>query len=374
MMRVAHVIKVTNIAGAETHLLTLLSGLRARQIDAQAMLLVEPSKPMDDYVDALSQRDIPIYRLKIRADLDPLLLSRLYTTLRLVRPHIVHTHLLHADLHATVAAKLAGVPLVVTSRHNDNAFRRREPFRSMNRTLWHTVDAGIAISGSIAQFAVTVEGAPPPKVQTIRYGLEYTPQPPPEREASRKAARHDLGVAGDAPVAGIVCRLVEQKGVSYGLRAFALTVTRFPDAQLVIVGDGPLRADLEAEATALGLAKNVRFLGWRGDVTRLMTAFDVLLLPSLWEGFGLVILEAMSRQLPVVACAVSAIPEIVVHGETGLLVPPREVDALADALITLFGDAPLRRYMGMLGEDRLESHFTARRMVDETVNFYRRLV
>jgi glycosyltransferase involved in cell wall biosynthesis len=374
MMRVAHVIKVTNIAGAETHLLTLLSGLRARQIDAQLILLVEPSKPMDDYVDVLAQREIPIYRLIIRADFDPTLVYRLRTTLRMIRPHIVHTHLLHADLHGVLAAKWAGVPVIVTSRHNDNAFRRREPLRSINRFLWRTVNAGIAISDSIAQFAVTVEGASPPKIQVIRYGLDYQTQTPAERESTRKAMRDELAIADNIPLTGIVCRLVAQKGVFFGLRAFAQVTYHFPTAQLVIVGDGPLRVDLEAEVTALGLVTNVRFLGWRSDVSRLMTAFDLLLMPSLWEGFGLVILEAMSRQLPVVASAVSAIPEIVTHGETGLLVPPRDVDALADALITLLGDSPLRRYMGMLAEDRLETHFTARRMVDETVKLYGKLV
>lgn len=375
MLRVAHVIKVTNIAGAETHLLMLLAGLRARQIDAQLLMLTEPSKPMDDYLQALTRRDIPVERLVIQSDADPTLLPRLRNRFRLMKPRIVHTHLFHADLYGTLAAKWACPrAAVVTSRHNDNDFRRREPYRSLNRWLWRRVDAGIAISESIARFVVEIEGAPPPKIQTIHYGLEYTPQTPAERQALRKLVRSELGVSDDAPVVGIVCRLVEQKGVSYGLRGFAQAVLQVPTARLLIAGDGPLRAELEAEANALGLDASARFLGWQHDAPRLMSAFDVLLLPSLWEGFGLVILEAMSRQVPVVASAVSAIPEIVVHGETGLLIPPRDVDALAAALVCLLGDAPLRRHMGMLAEDRLETRFTARRMIDQTVQLYRSLL
>src|SRR5690606_33724859 len=122
---------------------------------------------------------------------------------------------------------------------------------------------------------------------------------------------------------------------------------QIPNACLLIAGDGPLRTQLEAEAAALGLGDAVRFLGWRDDVAQLMHAFDLLLVPSIWEGFGLVILEAMTHQLPTVASAVSAIPEIVVDGETGLLVPPRDVDALAGALVSLFVDVPLRKHMGM---------------------------
>jgi glycosyltransferase involved in cell wall biosynthesis len=375
MLRVVHIIKATHIAGAETHLLMLLAGLRKRQIDAQLILLVEPSKPMDEYVQAVETRGIPVTRLVIAGDFDPTLLPRLRGTLRLMRPRTVHTHLFHADLYGTLAAKWLGRgTVVISSRHNDTAFRRRQPYRSLNRWLWRMTDAGVAISASIAHFAVEVEGAPQPKLQTIVYGLDAASQTPSERQAVRKHIREQLGIEADAPVAGIVCRLVEQKGVSFGLQAFAQVVTQIPNAQLLIAGDGPLRAQLEAEAAALGLGDTVRFLGWRDDVPQLMHAFDLLLVPSIWEGFGLVILEAMAHQIPTVASAVSAIPEIVVHGETGLLVPPRDVDALANALVSLLGDAPLCKHMGMLAEDRLESHFSAARMVDETIALYRKVI
>lgn len=375
MLCVAHVIKVTNVAGAETHLLTLLSGLRARQINPQLILLVERSNPMDSYVQAVEQHEIPVHRLIIPMDIDPTMPPRLRGLLRLMKPRIVHTHLFHADFYGALAAKWFphAVPLVST-RHNDNAFRRQQPYRSLNHWLWRRVDAGIAISESVARFAVEVEGAPQNKVQTVYYGLDYVPQLPDERQAMRKDMCEQLRLADDALVVGMACRLVEQKGVSYGLRAFAQIAERFPAARLVIAGDGPLRQALEAEADSLGIRDRVQFLGWRDDVSQLMCAFDVLLVPSLWEGFGLVILEAMSRQLPVVASAVSAIPEIVVDGETGLLVPPRDVDALAAALAQLLEDAPLRRHMGLLAEDRLESRFAARRMVDETIQLYRQLI
>lgn len=375
MLRVAHIIKVTTIAGAETHLLMLLAGLRKRQIDAQLILLVEPAKPMDAYVQAAEGRGIPVSRLVITGDLDPTLLPRLRSLLRLMKPRIVHTHLFHADLYGTLAARWYGRgTAIISSRHNDNAFRRRQLYRTLNRWLWRMTSAGIAISESIAHFVVEIEGAPPPKIQTIVYGLEAAAQAPAQRQAARVSMRQQLGINPDAPVAGIVCRLVEQKGVHYGLQAFAQVVQQIPAACLLIAGDGPLRSDLEAEAAALGLDDHVRFLGWRDDVAQLMNAFDLLVVPSLWEGFGLVILEAMAHQIPVVASAVSAIPEIVVHGETGLLVPARDVDALAGALVSLLGDAPLRKHMGMLAEDRLETHFSAARMVDETISLYRKVI
>jgi glycosyltransferase involved in cell wall biosynthesis len=165
--------------------------------------------------------------------------------------------------------------------------------------------------------------------------------------------------------------LIEQKGVRYGLQAFQQIAEVFPQAHLVIAGKGPLQDELEQQTT---LGERVHFLGWRDDVPTLLAALDVLIAPSLWEGFGLVLLEAMAQQTPIIGSAVSAIPEVVKHGETGLLVPPRDVDALAEALHQLLRDRPLRQHMGLLGRDRLETQFSAARMVEETVALYHTLL
>jgi glycosyltransferase involved in cell wall biosynthesis len=372
-MVVTHVIKITRVAGAETHLLVLVAGLRARQIDAQIVMLVEPSNPMDDFVCAAQNRAIPIHTLTINGDLDLILLPRLRQLLRRLKPQIVHTHLQHADLYGIPAARMAGVPVVISSRHNDNNFRRRTPIKQINQTLWRMVDGGIAISDAITHFAVEVEDAPAHKIHTIHYGLPIETHSD-EQESARQSFRLELGIGKNDLVAGVVCRLVEQKGVIYALQAFQKITKKFPSAHLVIAGDGPLRQSLAGEVIPLGLHGQVHFLGWRDDIPRVMNGLDVLVVPSLWEGFGLVILEAMARQVPTIASAVSAIPEIVVDGETGLLVPPRDVDALAGALEMLFADHALRRHMGLLAEDRLESHFSAERMIDQTAALYNRLL
>ncbi len=373
-MTIVHVMKMTGVAGAEKHLLLLAAGLRARGLQAHVVMLVEPGNPVQAFRDAAAAEGIPTHALVIQADADPTLLPRLRRTLRMMRPCVVHTHLLHADVYGIPAARLAGVPVVVTSRHNDNAFRRRGGFRQLNRALWAGVDAGIAISESVRRFAVEIEGAPPAKMRTIPYGIALERLQPADLAALRDSVRAELEAAPDELLVGMACRLVEQKGVQYGIRAFASLRDRLAAARLVIAGDGPLRAALEAEARACGVANRVRFLGWRDDVPRLLAGFDVLLMPSLWEGFGLVILEAMSRRVPVIASHVSAIPEIVTDGETGLLVPPRDADALAAALALLLGDYVLRRHMGLLAEDRLETHFSAERMVSQTVALYKELL
>jgi glycosyltransferase involved in cell wall biosynthesis len=365
-MRVIHIIKVVRVAGAEQHLLTLLAGLRAAQIDARLLLLVEPHIPMDDYVAMLAARDIPVERLSIARHADPTLLSRLRAALRAAQPDIVHTHLIHADLYGTLAARWAGVPVVVSSRHNDDAFRHYLPVKLLLRGLWGMTDAGIGISESITRFSSAVEGASPAKLHTIHYGLPLSQAL--DRNATRAALLAELRLPNDAVLVSMVCRLVEQKGVFYGLSAVMRLFETFPTLHLLVVGEGPLRADMERRAAAA--PGRIHFLGWRDDVPALLRATDVLIAPSLWEGFGLVLLEAMAQQTPIVASAVSAIPEVVIDEETGLLAAPRDVSALSEALRRLLQDAPLRQHMGLLGRDRLETHFSAERMVQATRALY----
>ena len=369
-MRIAHIIKVTRISGAERHLLILLGGLREQGMDARLIMLVERGKPMDDMAAAAQERAIPLTRLTIRGHYDIPLLWRLRRALRATSPDIVHTHLIHADMYGYAAAKLARVGTVISSRHNDDQFRYRPRWRRLNRQLWRRLDAGIAISGAVANFAEIIEDAPRDKLHIVRYGMEYRWLSDETIERARHSLRDELGLPLDTPLLGMVCRLVQQKGVPYSLEALRRIQSDFPQARLVVIGDGEKAGELRQLATALGVAERVHWLSWRDDAAELMTGLDVLLAPSLWEGFGLVILEAMARRVPVIASRVSALPEVVVHGETGILIESRDVDGLTQAIARLLSDRALRKYMGLLGTARLEEHFSAQRMVDETAKVY----
>ena len=367
-MRVVHIIKVIRIAGAEQHLITLLGGLRAQGVDAQMILLVEPQNPMGNYVAALNAQGVPVQPMVIRHHADVTIIPRLRQALAVLSPDIVHTHLIHADLYGTIAAKWLGVP-VISSRHNDDAFRYRALVRLVNRILWRMTSAGIAISDAIKDFSIKIEGATPKQMHRIHYGMDTSVKPLDRAEVKRKLAA-ELKLPADVQLIGMVCRLIEQKGVGYGLEAFIQLADSFPMAHLLVAGEGLLRPELEARTQAADLSGRVHFLGWRSDTASLMAGLDILLAPSLWEGFGLVLLEAMAQQTPIVASRVSAIPEVVIDRETGLLVEPRDVNALKDALSELLKDAALRQHMGLMGRDRLETAFSATRMVNETIEVY----
>jgi len=292
--------------------------------------------------------------------------------LRDARPDLVHTHLIHADLYGIPAARWAGVRGVVSSRHNDDRFRRWLPVRVLSRWLWRQADAGIAISEAIRRFAIAYEGVSPQKIHTIHYGLDpASVHAPPD---ARTRLRQELGLPADAPLVGSVCRLIEQKGLDNALDGFAQVAAEFPAAHYAIAGDGPLRGALEAQAARLGVADRVHFLGWRADAPAIFAALDVLLAPSRWEGFGLVFLEAMALGVPVISTRVSAIPEVIADGETGWLVPPDDPAAIAGALRAALADPGERCRRGEAGRARLESQFTVDAMVERTLAVYRGVV
>lgn len=369
--RVIHLSKMTGAAGSEGHLLTLLPGLRARKVDARLWVLVEPGYPVQDIIDRAQGLDIPTERVDIRRHLDPVLWRRLVQQFRAAQPDIVHTHLIHADLYGISAARRAHVPYIVSTRHNDDKFRYWLPLRLLNRWLWAKTDQGIAISEAIRQFSIRIEHAAAERIHTVHYGLDPGQlTAPPDARAQLRA---QLGVGNDTLLVGSVCRLIEQKGLIYGIRGFSQIAERVPNAHYVLAGDGEMRSTLHAEVRGLGLSERVHFLGWRRDSEVVFAALDVLLAPSLWEGFGLVFLESMAFGIPVISTHTSAIPEVVVDGATGWLVPPRDADALGSVLFEALTQPEVRHARGAAGRQRLETQFTVETMVTRTLAVYDRL-
>lgn len=363
-MRVVHAIKATGIAGAEAHLLNLLPGLKAQGVDVHALVLQEPARPVPDYLARWQALNINAEIIPIRHDLDLRVIGRMAHAVRRLQPDILHTHLFHADLYGPLAARNAGLRTVISSRHNDDAFRHKLPVRTQVRLFDGLINHYIAISESVRRFTAEVERISPAKISTVHYGLPAAQSPTPDN------LRQTLALPANGPLAAVVARLVAQKGIDYLLAAFAQVVAVVPDAHLLVVGDGPLRAELEAQTDSLKLSANVHFTGWRDDVPHIMTAIDLLVMPSLWEGFGLVALEAMSHARPIVATRVSALPEIIVHGETGWLAPPADPDALAKALLEALRQPDVASAYGQRGLERLKNHFSVDKMVAETLRIY----
>jgi glycosyltransferase involved in cell wall biosynthesis len=307
----------------------------------------------------------------MRHKADLLALLCLYHWLRQQRPAILHTYLFHANLLGRVLGRLAGVPLVICSERTMQT-ESKARYR-LNRWTVGLADRVVAVSASVADFCIDHVGLPADKLVVIPNGVDLPVEPPASRQETRAelalSAAEGLDLPPDAPVIGAVCRLDPLKGLNFLLQALA----RLAGVWLVVVGDGPERDRLVALTVELGLAGRVCWAGQRRDVSRLLSAFDLFVQPSLHEGLPNAVLEAMAAGLPVVATAVGGTPEAVVDGVTGLLVPPADVEALAQALAGLLADPERRQRLGRAGRQRVAEHFSLAQMVAKTERLYRDL-
>ncbi|MDR7555342.1 MAG: glycosyltransferase family 4 protein [Armatimonadota bacterium] len=367
-MKILHVQKVTGIGGSERHLLDLLPALAARGVEVRMVVLT--AGRADRFLAAAEERRIAVDAVPAGPDVNPVVVSTLVRLIRRFRPDLIHTHLIHADLHGAAAAVIAGVP-TVSSFHGTHPFFERPGVRHVEAWALRRACRVIAISHWVARFLASRGLAEASNVRVVHYGVDrrvWQPLTPDEREA----ARRKLHVEPDAFVVVIASRLVTGKGHDTLFRAVA-QLGGVP-LRLVVVGDGPERERLNKLVAALELAHRVRFLGFVPDVRSVLAAADVAAVPTsarLREGFGLAALEAQVLGVPVVASATASLPEIVADGETGMLVPPDSVPALADALAGLAADPMRRRAMGEAAVWRARQRFSLDRMVEATIEVYR---
>jgi glycosyltransferase involved in cell wall biosynthesis len=345
-VKVIHIHRIGGIGGSERHLLTLLPALAERGVDVRVLGLDDTSRAPDPFYDTLS---VPYTSIPAPRDVAPRLAWRVRAATK--DADIVHTHLVHADVYGAL-----GAGRLVSTKHNDDPFRAGA-FRFVERALARKAAKVITITEALARFQVERVGLPADKVEVIHYGLDDLPAAwgsnPPDH------------VRPEARVLLAVCRLEPQKGLDSAIRALPDIRASHPTAELVVLGEGPQRAELESLATALQVP--VHLLGRVPDVAAWLRRTDVVVHPARWEGFGLALLEAMLASKPVVATNVSSIPEIVSDGQTGLLVPPDDAAALAAAVTRVLDDPGT---YGEQGRRRAQSQFSVSRMTDRTLALY----
>ncbi len=291
---------------------------------------------------------------------------------------IVHTHNSKAGFIGRLAAKCAGVPVVVHTVHGF-AFHDREPawrqmlFRNLERLASHWCDKMIFISQPLIDWALKERVTRRTKILKIYSGIELEHFKPVDDE-EKKAIRREWGIGAENPTIGIVSKLWEGKGHSTLIHAFAGVKQEISEAMLVIVGEGYLREKLYELVVSLGLKESVLFTGFQMDVRKVLATFDVAVLPSFYEGMGRVLLEAMAMGKPVVASAVGGIPDLVHHGQNGLLVTPGNISEVKSCLLRLLLDPRLAKKMGDEGRKRINEEFSARRMAQSIEMVYRELL
>ena len=359
---VVHVSDSQLFGGTEQVILQLLEGLSGRGWNC---VLLHPSvqttSPLVEGARSLGVEHCNSETLVSFSGLARL--PRLIRQLRRIRPTVVHVHLTTplACRFALIAAACARVPAVVATAHLyiDVSSKR---VVAQQRVLATVVDRYIAVSKHMGARLRDRLGVPANKIRTVPNGVQL------ERfeRRSRNGLRDRLTGGADVPVILTVARLHVQKGISFLLDA----AREVPDALFAIAGDGPQRAALEQEVRARGLSERVRFLGFRNDIPDLLANSDVLVLPSLYEGMPVSVLEAMAAGKPVVATLIGGTDEAVVDGHTGFLVPPGDAPALAAAIRRVIHDRALAERLGANGRARVAAQFTAQMMTEGVADVY----
>jgi glycosyltransferase involved in cell wall biosynthesis len=356
-----HIDTAVSWRGGQNQVLVTVLGLRAA--GHRAMLVANP----DGELRKRAAEGLELLPLAPRTEMDLSAAWRLSRAIKQLRPDVVHAHDPHAVAMAALALSMSTQPKrapLVASRRVDFRLKRN----ALSRWKYDQVDLFVCASDAIRRM-LAEDGVRQERTVTVHEGIDL------DRVAAAPPAslREELWLPHGSPIVGNIGALVPHKGQRHLIDAAALVLREVPDARFVIAGEGELRGSLEQQIKHLNLEKHVFLLGFRTDVLSLLKAFDIFAMSSVTEGLGTSLLDAMACAKPIVATTAGGIPEVVQDGRTGLLVAPRDHDAMARAILTLLKDEPLRRRMGDAGLALVNAKFSADRMVEETLRVYERV-
>jgi glycosyltransferase involved in cell wall biosynthesis len=349
--RVLNFITELNIGGAERLLAAVLPHLDRAKVEPQVACL-HGDAPL---AALLEKTGIRVHHLRSAQKFDPRPIWRLARLLEQERIDILHTHLIQADILGYWAGRLARTPAIVSSKHNVRYYERQERWlRPLARWVEKRADAVVAVSSAVA-----LEYRHARRLEVIHNGVDckkFSPLPLPSH----------------GPVV-CVANFTMQKGHRILLEAIARLAPEFPGLQVELAGGGPMRDDLQARASRLGLAHRVTFLRTVHDVRPVLARASMFALPALWEGLGLAVLEAMAMGRPVIVTDVDGLREIVTHERDGLVVQSGDVGALAEAIARLLRDREFAQRLAEAARARVAEDFAIERMARRLEEFYESL-
>ncbi len=360
MKNVLHLCESSETGGAESVLISIVERLDKSRYRSTVCLLSEGWLK-----DQLVARGVETFVIPQPRSFDFGWLLRAHRLLRERSIDVMHSHEFATNFYSSVLSAITGIPVIATSHgknyYSDN-LRRRLAYRFVARHAQL-----VAVSHDLKRFMSERVGIPPEQIRVVHNGIDLKRY---SIESAPGAVRHELGIDDAQYVLGTVGNLFAVKGQVYLLRAFKQVLDRAPASVLLIAGDGDQRMPLQQECERLGISGRVHFLGFRGDVPRLLQAFDVFVLPSLSEGLPLSILEALSLERPVVATAVGGNGEIIESDVSGFLVPPADSESLANAILKVLGDTAVSTRLGKAGRNRVEKAFSLDGMITEYQSLY----
>jgi glycosyltransferase involved in cell wall biosynthesis len=379
-IKVLRAITRLNIGGPAIHAILLTAALDDGAQFRSTLVAGTTAPHEGDMLDLAHARSIkPVLLPTLGRELSPLYdlssLARMVRLIRQLRPDVVHTHMAKAGTIGRLAARMCGVPLIVHTYHGHvfhSYFGRAKTraFLTIERLLGLATDRIIVVGDGQRDEIASYGVAPRDKLEPIRLGLELGQFL--SAEQRRGQLRRELGVASDTPLVGIVARLVPIKAHEVFFDAAVKVLDSIPRTRFVVVGDGKRRSELQALVRRLGISEKVDFLGWRRDMVEVYADLDVVALTSRNEGSPVALIEALAAARAVVSTAVGGVPEVVIHGTTGLTVPSADPPTLAAAVVTLLRDRDLATQLGAAGRRYVYPRYDSTRLVEDVRNLYLR--
>jgi len=362
-IKVLHLVTSLEVGGAQHGMLLGLPRFDSDQYEHIVCSIMDRMQMASQFREA----GIEVRSLGLSRKTDIGVVLRLRALLKEMRPDVLHTYLLHGNILGRLIGRLVGVPVIIGSERTIGQARK---WGRLATRLTNPLTDAVEVNSEIGGRAIERDlGVPSEKIELVRSGLDLSVFSSANR---RDELRSEFGVTADQHLIVYMGRLRTVKGVEFGIRAFATALEQLPNIRMVLAGEGDQRNFLGSLVSELGISEQVEFLGVRNDVPELLGAADSVLMPSLTEGFPRTAIEAMAAGKPVIATNVGGTPEAVIDGETGILVPARDSDALASAIVRLVGDSDLQARLGAAGRERAAQNYSVDKYVSRLDEMYRR--
>lgn len=370
-MNILHIIGSSNYGGSPIHTLILAKETISR--DHQVIIVC----PLDGtFLREMKRSGIKILTMTMDVSGGLKTVFKLVDLVKKEQIDIIHSHEFKADILSCLVAKLSCVPVVTTIHNMINYSRinkvKLSIFIFLSKVISFFFDKILTVSEAVRANTINEIGIDAKKVITVLNGTDLKRF---EIKVNNKEKKREFGINDASAIVGCIGRIaLEQKGQKYLLEAANEILKVIPDVVFMIVGgdalNGLTKRRLEDLAQKLGISRNVIFTGWRNDIPEILSIIDVVAVPSLWEPLPRTVLEAMAMRKPVVGTSVHGIPEVIVDGETGFLVPPRNSVMLAKAILDLLKNKERIEAFGNAGYKRVKKYFTSRRHCEKTLNIY----
>ncbi len=389
-IKVLHIITRFDKGGSAQNTYLSLLGLRKKNYQLSLVSGLSLESEMKHEEIKATEKDIQILESEgIEFIQCPFLLRRInvikdlkaffdiWRIIKKYNPLIVHTHSSKAGLIGRLAAKLAGAPIIVHTPHGHVFFGYFGPFKTklfiiFEKLASRITDKIVALTNREKKDHILFKIAEEDKFSVIYSGIELNILKESSSE-EKQNLKKELGIPENSLIVGTAGRLVPVKGPEFLVKASKYIISKYPDTYFMFTGDGPLEQDLKRKALEMGISDNIIFLGWRDDLVKIISIYDIFVLPSLNEGMGRVLVEAMALGKSIVASNVGGIPDLVIHGKNGFLVPPKNPKELAKYIQVLLEDKDKREKMGLAGKE-MAYNFTSERMVEKIANLYKKLL